>query len=319
MIDAPLNIDTATIYRFRVIGNYDDGVIGSAGTALDNEKTKFLICEDVAEADNADHPRNGYRYIVARPKYLWNATSPKFYSGATDSSGDYPIKPAYSENDEIQVMGLFAESINPADSLTYSASLKTYIQTFHSTDTPIANWNEINTDSIIKLYFIDLNQDARTREASGGEGSCTPVIVSSPNIFPPPGTKTAIIKNDFLDAYHSMYCIESSEVWFQDILQVKCGRTEQLDIPKEFLAICEPNSFVINSCTCDLPVNIGIFTKADKIYINNPSGCSLNLVITISGIRKGCLGGKYHSVSQKVFEHNNEFWNKWRTQQIDNS
>lgn len=170
MIDAPLNIDTATIYRFRVIGNYDDGVIGSAGTALDNEKTKFLICEDVAEADNADHPRNGYRYIVARPKYLWNATSPKNYTGATDETGANPIEPKYSLNDEIQVMGLFAESINPADSLTYSASLKTYIQTFHSTDTPIANWDEINTDSIIKLYFIDLNQDARNRESGTSSG-----------------------------------------------------------------------------------------------------------------------------------------------------
>lgn len=170
MIDAPLNIDTATIYRFRVIGNYDDGIIGSAGTALDNEKTKFLICEDVAEADNTSHPRNGYRYIVARPKYLWNATSPKNYTGATDESGTNPIGPKYSVSDEIQVMALFAESINSADSLTYSSSLKTYIQGFHSASTPIANWDEINSDSIIKLYFVDINIDARSRD-TGGSGS----------------------------------------------------------------------------------------------------------------------------------------------------
>ena len=164
MIDAPLNIDTATIYRFRVIGNYDDGIIGSAGTALDNEKTKFLICEDVAEADDADHPRNGYRYIVARPKYLWNATSPESFTGATDETGDYPIMPKYTLNDEIQAMGLFAETINPAISLTYSSSLKSYIQGFHSASTPIANWDEINTDSVIKMYFIDMNVDARNRK-----------------------------------------------------------------------------------------------------------------------------------------------------------
>lgn len=166
MFEAPLNIDGATIYRFRVIGNYDDGVIGAAGTALDNEKTKFLVCEDVAEASDTTHPRYGYRYLVMRPKYLWNATSPSNFTGATDSSGDIPILPEYSLNDEIYVNGLFAESVIPSVSLTYSASLKTYIQTFHAASTPIMNWDEINTDSIIKLYFVDLNIDARNRKVS---------------------------------------------------------------------------------------------------------------------------------------------------------
>ncbi len=168
MIDAPLDIASATIYRFRIIGNYDDGVIGSLGTDLDNEKTKFLICEDVAEADDSTHPRHGYRYIVARPKYLWNATSPKSYTGATDSTGAFPISPAYSLDDELQVLGLFAESINPAVELIYSSDLKSYIQTFNSATTPVNTWDEINNDSIIKLYFVDMNVDARTRETSSG-------------------------------------------------------------------------------------------------------------------------------------------------------
>lgn len=171
MFDAPLNIDNATIYRFRVIGNYDDGVIGAAGTALDNEKTKFLVCVDVAEQDNATHPRHGYRYLVMRPKYLWNATSPENFTGATDSTGDDPIEPKYSLNDEIEVLGLFAESVHPSESLTYSADLKTYIQTFHTVATPIMNWDEIDTDSVIKLYFVDLNIDGRSRKTGTSSGA----------------------------------------------------------------------------------------------------------------------------------------------------
>lgn len=175
MFNAPLNIDSATIYRFRVIGNYDDGVIGAAGTALDNEKTKFLVCVDVAEEDNATHPRHGYRYLVMRPKYLWNATSPQNFTGKTNQDGADPIWPKYSLNDEIYVNGLFAESVIPVVSLTYSSSLKTYIQTFHTVATPVMNWEEIDSDSVINLYFVDLNIDARTRmipEAveSGGLG-----------------------------------------------------------------------------------------------------------------------------------------------------
>lgn len=169
MFDTPLNIDGATIYRFRVIGNYDDGVIGAAGTALDNEKTKFLVCVDVAEQDNSTHPRHGYRYLVMRPKYLWNATSPSNFTGATDSTGEDPINPKYSENDEIEALGLFAESIHHSESLTYSTDLRDYIGTFNSSGTPVMNWEEISgPDSTIRLYFLDLNIDARNRNATGG-------------------------------------------------------------------------------------------------------------------------------------------------------
>ena len=167
MFDAPLNIDNATIYKFRIIGNYDDGFIGSLGTDLDNQKTKFLVCEDVVEADDTTHPRHGYRYLVARPKYLWNATAPLNFTEATNEAGYNPINPKYSEEDEIQALALFAESVYPSIELPYSSGLKSYIGDFNSVSTPIMNWAEITGNSVIGLYFEDMNQDARNRNNGG--------------------------------------------------------------------------------------------------------------------------------------------------------
>lgn len=164
------------IYKFRIVGNYDESALGSLGTSIDNQKTKFLICEDVMEADNADNARNGFRYLVARPEELWNNNSPLNYTGSV-VDGDNPVVPNYEDQDIIYGMSIFDDSvINPIE-LTYSSDLKTYLSTFNTASTPIMNWAEINDSSIIKCYFIDINRAARTRALTGGGGSATLVYL----------------------------------------------------------------------------------------------------------------------------------------------
>lgn len=167
------------VYRFKIIGNYDDGVIGGVGNALDNAKTKFLICEDVIESDDSTNPNSGFRYLVLRPSYLWNATSPKNYTGKTNEavSNLYPIRPGYSLNDEIEVVSAFDENLHRPYDLGNIAGLSSYIGGFNTASNPVMNWTAINAGTI-KCYFIDLNVDARTREltsaivagSTGGNG-----------------------------------------------------------------------------------------------------------------------------------------------------
>lgn len=164
------------VYRFKIVANYDDGVIGGVGDALDNVKTKFLVCEDSVESNDTNNPNNGYRYLVLRPAYLWNGTSPKFYSGTTDeSSGGTPIRPQYSLNDEIDVISAYDDNLHAPYDLTTGltagqiTSLSTYIQLFNSTSNPIMNIDAIIAGDI-KCFFKDLNVDARNRTSGGSSG-----------------------------------------------------------------------------------------------------------------------------------------------------
>ena len=161
------------IYRFKIVGNYDDGTIGSVGDDLDDLKTKILICEDAIEAADPNHPRYGIRYIVLRPQNLWNAEPPNNFIGATDNTGDNAIFPLYSLNHAIYAMALFDESSTGAieiasDLDSFWSDLTTYLSGFQTGPNNLFNWGEINDDGILKCYFVDMNLNSNVRGVSTG-------------------------------------------------------------------------------------------------------------------------------------------------------
>lgn len=306
------------VYRFKVVGNYDDATLGSSSSALENVKTKFLICEDLVENLNAALPNNGYKYLVLRPSYLWNATSPKNYFGKTNEDGIYPIRPTYALNDNIQVLSCFDENIHFAHDLLagaagIAATLKAYI--LGITGTKVMNYSEINAATpIIKCYFVDINVDARTREIGGGGVSCVPIIPISPDeVFPAPpgGAKTAIVKVG--DRNIPYYCVESTQVWFQDVLKVKLtDRLHVVNISSEFIKSCEKDSIYVSSFTAEKASLLGVRVLDHNIVIDNPSKTTTEAYITLNGIRKNCNIEKFISVDNSMMAKNNDFWENWK-------
>lgn len=304
------------VYRFKVVGNYDDATLGSASSDLENAKTKFLICEDLVENLDTDLPNNGYKYLVLRPSYLWNATSPKNYFGKTNDDGVYPVRPTYALNDIIQVLSCFEEGVHAAYDLLENTTgiatdLKNYI--LGITGTKVMNYGEINTE-IIKCYFVDVNVDARTREIGGGGASCVPVIPITPQeVFPAPpgGAKTAIVNVGGKNVPY--YCVESTQVWFQDVIKVKINdRLTVLNISSDFLRSCEDGSVYVSSYTTEKAGSLGFKVIEDNLIVDNPSGITTYAYITLNGIRKNCHVEKFISVDNNMMAKNNEFWEYWK-------
>lgn len=306
------------VYRFKVVGNYDSSTLGSASTALENAKTKFLICEDLTELADTSLPNTGYKYLVLRPSYLWNGTAPKNYFGKTEETGVYPVRPKYALNDIIQVASCFDTHIHFAHDLLagtsgIASSLASYI--LGVTGTKVMNYGEINAATpIIKCYFIDINVDARTREVGGGGTSCVPIIPITPNeVFPAPpgGAKTAIVTVG--DRNIPYYCIESTQVWFQDVLKVKLDdRFQVINISSDFINSCEKGSIYVSSFTSEKAGLLGIKVIDNNLIIDNPTKMTTNAFITLNGIRKNCNIEKFISVDNNMMAKNNNFWENWK-------
>ena len=101
------------------------------------------------------------------------------------------------------------------------------------------------------------------------------------------------------------------EVRFDDVMTATVVEDETLlPIDRQFLEVCEPNCVQVCGCVPDLPIPVGAVVENDTIRVRlgaRSDEKSVNLVIRLTGIRKGFRSQRFPDRTEEQFIANEEF------------
>ena len=111
--------------------------------------------------------------------------------------------------------------------------------------------------------------------------------------------------------YTALFIHEMPEVRFDDVLTATVADDETLiSIDPRFLEVCEPGSVQVCGCVSDLPIPVGAVVENDAICVRlgaRGDNESVNLVIRLTGIRKGFSSQRFPNRTEEQFLANEAF------------
>ena len=136
------------------------------------------------------------------------------------------------------------------------------------------------------------------------------------------GDKYAIVKSKD-EGYVGLTCVEMPETRFEDVVIIdikeplnnargKFKLAHKID--EEFIYACEENSIKPISCTVSSPCVCGVTVEEGSIVLEFSDLLPTpdEVVVKISGIRKGRLNNRFVKYTQEDAERNSQFWDSWR-------
>ena len=119
-----------------------------------------------------------------------------------------------------------------------------------------------------------------------------------------------------------LICVEMPEVRFEDILICKVGgkgssQEASLNLLDErFIQVCEKNSIVPVSAVPSAPALVGVKVTYNTVIIDVQGDYlkdhEIEVVVRVSGIRKGRLNKRFANHTYEEMVKNNRFWDKWK-------
>lgn len=128
------------------------------------------------------------------------------------------------------------------------------------------------------------------------------------------GNKTAIVKDstDDEDSYVELYCTESPEVRFEDVVTINTDGLSECshEIDHEFVHVCEPDSIQAVGHTTSEPAVAGIKINGNMIEVKFADILPVpeQLVVHIMGIRSGRDGLRFKKSDKEKADWNSKFW-----------
>jgi hypothetical protein len=113
--------------------------------------------------------------------------------------------------------------------------------------------------------------------------------------------------------YTALFVLEAPEVRFDDVIEAKVWQAGEpaVQIDPRFLEVCEPGSIRVCGTSCDWPVTIGVRVTgaAVRLRFQRKANRYVNVVIRLTGIRKGFSGLRLPDRTRAEFESNERFIN----------
>jgi hypothetical protein len=110
--------------------------------------------------------------------------------------------------------------------------------------------------------------------------------------------------------YSALFIHEMPEVRFDDVLTAIVDDETLIAIDPRFLEVCEPGTVQVCGCVPDLPVPVGAAVENDAVRVRlgaRGSDQSVNLVIRLTGIRKGFSSQRFPNRTEEQFLANEAF------------
>ena len=110
--------------------------------------------------------------------------------------------------------------------------------------------------------------------------------------------------------YTALFIAEMPEVRFDDVMTATVVEDETcLTIDPKFLEVCEPGSVQVCGCVPDQPIPVGAVVENDRVRVRlgARSEDHVNLVIRLTGLRKGFNGQRFPNRTEEQFQANEEF------------
>lgn len=128
--------------------------------------------------------------------------------------------------------------------------------------------------------------------------------------------KSAIMPIDGLQgpSYVELICVEMPEVRFEDVMVFSLGRDKRSmskRIDGTFLKVCEDNSIQPVGVVPSRPVKVGAYVKDEKVFVEVDEADPVDVVVKISGLRRGMGQRRFASHTREEMLKNNAFWDQW--------
>ena len=99
---------------------------------------------------------------------------------------------------------------------------------------------------------------------------------------------------------------------FDDVLIATVPHVEKTVIPIDprYIEVCEAGSIAVCGCAADLPVNVGATVRDNKVQIRfaeEKPAEKVQLVIRLTGIRRGFADRRFDNRTQAQFDANEKF------------
>lgn len=111
--------------------------------------------------------------------------------------------------------------------------------------------------------------------------------------------------------YTALFIAEAPEVRFDDVMVAVVLRiNNDLPIDPKFLEVCEPGSVQVCGCVPDRPVLVGAVVEGASVrlrFAEEDATESVQVVLRLTGIRKGFYGHRFPDRTQTQFEANERF------------
>jgi hypothetical protein len=111
--------------------------------------------------------------------------------------------------------------------------------------------------------------------------------------------------------YTALFIAESPEVRFDDVIVAKVAKANAyLPIDPRFVEVCEAGSVQVCGCVPDVPVPVGAVVDGDSIrlrFTEEDQTEIVQVVIRLTGIRKGFAGHRFPNRTPEQFEANERF------------
>jgi len=138
---------------------------------------------------------------------------------------------------------------------------------------------------------------------------------SSDGVVDAVADKLAIVKSidPDPDAFVAMYCVESPEVRFDDVITIYPNgkQVTETEICPEYIFSCEFNSIQVVGHSCSDPALVGFRIQGATLFseVSTITNVPESIVVHLSGIRKGRRDVRHESRTKAQAQFNNAFWN----------
>ncbi len=125
---------------------------------------------------------------------------------------------------------------------------------------------------------------------------------------------TAVVRASWTKGgYTALFVEEAPEVRFDDVMEAVIRKTKTtIPIDPRFYEVCEPGSLRICGCVPDRPVLVGASVDGVNVTLRLPRARrkAVNVVVRLTGIRKGFAGMRFPERTRKQFEANERFYRR---------
>lgn len=159
--------------------------------------------------------------------------------------------------------------------------------------------------------------DQSDSQPSDSDPSASQPSDSDPSASQPPSEGSGSDKSNAIvpaswtpGGYAALFVEESPEVVFHDTMLITMtGSETTIAIDPHFVEVCEPGTIRVSGAVPDEPVMVGAKTiNGNTVRIKLGHACDgLQLVVTLTAIRKGFMGKRFPSRTFEQFQSNERF------------
>jgi hypothetical protein len=168
------------------------------------------------------------------------------------------------------------------------------------------------TDNPKAQYEVIAVGKCSCKSSSSSSSSSASLPPSSSSSSSSSSKSTAIVPASWSPTgYAALFVEECPEVRFDDVTRLRVPQENaNFPIDPKYTEVCEPGSVEVCGCVPDMPVVVGASAEDGRVYLRfakQRPDRTVQIVIRLTGVRKGFAGTRFPDRTREQFESNERF------------